>query len=342
MSINVCKRWRIPRPHSNETIAGTMQEIQLHRLDLNLLVVFEALMLEGSVVAAADKLGKTPSAVSHALARLREQVGDPLIVKVGGRMQPSPFALTLIEEVRPILRSIKRVLVQAAPFDPATSDRVFRVAIPAFTPLMPVVLNAVRDAASGVKLEWMLPNSAAYPAVAEGQVDLAHLGGETRLPEGLDEAEMPAFSWVSFVRKDHPAVQDWGLLAWSKWPHVQVNTANTVKSPLEIVLTAKGVSRQIGAMISEFASVGPLLAVTDLIGTFPLLLMAQDMQTYGLRALRPPVDFPPFRVRFFWSSRLANDPANRWLRDIVLRAYVDVHRRTEALVALAMRAQNVA
>ena len=88
-----------------------MNEIQLHRIDLNLLVVFEALMLEGSVAAAADKLGKTPSAVSHALARLREQVGDPLIVKVGWRMQPSPFALTLIEEVRPILRSVKRVLV---------------------------------------------------------------------------------------------------------------------------------------------------------------------------------------------------------------------------------------
>lgn len=83
-----------------------MKEIQLHRIDLNLLVVFEALMVEGSVVAAAEKLGKTPSAISHALARLRDQVGDPLLVNVGGRMQPSPFALTLIDDVGPILRSV--------------------------------------------------------------------------------------------------------------------------------------------------------------------------------------------------------------------------------------------
>ena len=68
-----------------------MKEIQLHRIDLNLLVVFEALMVEGSVAGAAVKLNKTPSAVSHALARLRDQVGDPLLVKVGGRMQASPF-----------------------------------------------------------------------------------------------------------------------------------------------------------------------------------------------------------------------------------------------------------
>ena len=103
-----------------------MKEIQLHRIDLNLLVVFEALMQEGSVAGAAAKLNKTPSAVSHALARLRDQVGDPLMVKVGGRMQASPFALQLIDDVRPILNSIKRVLKLPEPFDPAVSRRTAR------------------------------------------------------------------------------------------------------------------------------------------------------------------------------------------------------------------------
>ncbi len=74
-------------------ISCIMNDIQLSRLDLNLLVTFEALMAEGSVAKAAERLNKTPSAVSHALARLREQVGDPLMVKVGGKMQPSPFAV---------------------------------------------------------------------------------------------------------------------------------------------------------------------------------------------------------------------------------------------------------
>ncbi|MBA3911664.1 MAG: LysR family transcriptional regulator [Rhodobacter sp.] len=316
-----------------------MKEIQLSRLDLNLLVVFETLMEEGSVAAAADKLGKTPSAVSHALARLRDQVGDPLIVKVGGRMQPSPFALELIEEVRPILRSIKRVMMTKESFDPATSDRVFRIAMPWMPGVIRKVVNAVQGQASGVKLEWLRADSAAYPAVAEGLYDLVHLGGDRRLPDGLEEIEMPPFGRCSFVRKDHPALQDWGLHAWSKWPHLQVSIANDVRSPVDTSQTEKGLTRQIGALISEFAGIGSLLAGTDLIGTFPPILMAQDMQVWGLRALRPPLDFPPFRVRFFWSSRLASDAGSAWLREIVLRVYREEHATAEALVADAISAQ---
>lgn len=313
-----------------------MNEIPLHRIDLNLLVVFEALMLEGSVAAAAEKLGKTPSAVSHALARLREQVGDPLIVKVGGRMQPSPFALTLIEEVRPILRSVKRVLMQAAPFDPAASDRVFRIAMPGAPTVVAGVTNAVRAAAPGVRLEWLRPDSASYPAVAEGLYDLAHLAGETRLPEGLSEVEMPPFGWVTFLHKDHPALADWGPKAWSRWPHVQVAISNNVVSPVTDMQARAGLSRQVSTTISDFGSLGGFLANTDCLGTFPPLIMAQAMQTWGLRAMRPPVDFPPFRVRFFWSTRLARDPGSTWLREIVLRIYREEHDAAEAMVAEAI------
>ncbi|MFQ5624755.1 MAG: LysR family transcriptional regulator, partial [Paracoccaceae bacterium] len=103
MSFDLAPRKVLNEVHvwSIKTISCMMNEVQLHRLDLNLLVTFEALMDARSVSLAARKLGKTPSAVSHALARLRDQVGDPLLVKVGGKMRPSPFALTLIEDVRP-------------------------------------------------------------------------------------------------------------------------------------------------------------------------------------------------------------------------------------------------
>ena len=100
-----------------------MNEIQLHRIDLNLLVTFEALMEESTLTAAADRLAITPSAVSHALGRLRTQLNDPLLVRVGGRMKPSPYALELIEEVRPVLRGLRRMLAPRHPFDLATSDR---------------------------------------------------------------------------------------------------------------------------------------------------------------------------------------------------------------------------
>jgi DNA-binding transcriptional LysR family regulator len=310
-----------------------MKEIQLHRIDLNLLVVFEALMIEGSVAAAAEKLGKTPSAISHALARLRDQVGDPLLVKVGGRMRPSPFALILIDDVRPILRSIKRVLAVPEPFDPAISDRVFRIACPVSGQLMSEVIQRVQRQAPGIKLEWLSAPRHVYDAVAEGGVDLAHLGGEIRLPDGLEEVEVTPFKWASFVREGHPALANWGPEAWKTYPHVQVGIANGSRSPFDTPTKAGASDRKIGALISEFSSLGRLLSNSDLIGTFPTVIMAWDMETFGLHPLPPQIVPTSFRTRFFWSSRLANDPASKWIRQIVLQAYTDMQDEADRLVA---------
>src|SRR5204863_5004334 len=107
-----------------------MNKIDLRRFDLNLLVVFEVLMTERSVTRAAERLGRTQSAVSHSLSRLRSQLGDALLTKGGLRMQPTAFALELMEQARPMLRGIERVLSPRHLFDPATSRRIFRIAAP--------------------------------------------------------------------------------------------------------------------------------------------------------------------------------------------------------------------
>src|ERR1700681_2753321 len=109
-----------------------MNKIDLRRFDLNLLVVFEVLMTERNVTRAAERLGRTQSAVSHSLSRLRSQLGDPLLIKGGVRMQPTAFAVDLMEEARPMLRGIERVLSPRHVFDPACSQRVFRLAAPDF------------------------------------------------------------------------------------------------------------------------------------------------------------------------------------------------------------------
>src|SRR5437667_10994474 len=106
--------------------------IDLRRFDLNLLVVFEVLRRERSVPRAAERLGRTQSAVSHSLSRLRDQLGDPLLIKGGRRMEPTAFALEFVEQTRPILRSMQRVLSPRHAFEPATSRRVFRLAAPDF------------------------------------------------------------------------------------------------------------------------------------------------------------------------------------------------------------------
>src|SRR5262245_18701539 len=110
-----------------------MNKIDLRRFDLNLLVVFDVLMAERSVTRAAERLKRTQSAISHALARLRDQLGDPLLIKGGRCMEPTSFALEFAEQARPVLRSLQRMLSPRHAFDPATSRRVFRLAAPDFT-----------------------------------------------------------------------------------------------------------------------------------------------------------------------------------------------------------------
>jgi len=302
-----------------------VNELHLHRLDLNLLVVFEVLMTEGSVAKAAERLNKTPSAVSHALARLREQVGDPLMVKVGGKMQPSPFAETLIEDVRPILRSIQRVVTPPRPFDPATSMRTFRIAVPAITALIAEVFARINEAAPAVSLEWVPLGPHLYTAVVDEQIDLALLGADKPLPEGLMEQKMPILQRYTYMRADHPAADNWNKQAWLDWPHVMVGIANAARETVEDRVSRDGMQRRIGAHLPEFSGVAPLLARTNMLGTTVPLFMAEDKTTYGLIAKRPPVDLPDITFRFFWSARLSQDPGSKWLRSVVIGAYEAIH-----------------
>lgn len=298
-----------------------MNEIDLHRVDLNLLVVFEVLMETRSVTETAKKIGRTQSAVSHSLARLRDQLGDPLLVRVGGKMQPSPFAEMIIADVRPILRSIRRVIAPRNLFDPATSDRVFRIAMPTLTKVIAEVSARVETEAPNVKIEWLPAHHDAYAALSEGLIDLAHLGGEPRLPEGLEEQVMEPFSWVTFARRDHPACADWGLEAWRRYPHLMVNVTRSMRNPFPATSQGDSGARRVSAMIGDSAGVASLLEKSDFLATFPAMLLAWDMEAFGLRAMKPPVDLGPVLVRFFWSSRLANDAGGTWIRSIVVETY---------------------
>ena len=283
-----------------------------------------------SVSATAEKIGRTQSAVSHSLARLRDQLADPLLVRVGGKMQPSPFAEMIIEDVRPILRSIRRVIAPRSLFDPATSERIFRIAMPTLTKVIAEVSARVEAEAPNVKIEWLPAHHDVYAALSEGLIDLAHLGGEPRLPDGLEEQVIDPFSWVTFARRDHPACEAWGIDAWRKYPHLLVNVTRSMQNPFPVTPRGDADARRVSAMIGDLAGVASLLEKSDFLATFPAILLAWDMETFGLRAMRPPVDLGSVLVRFFWSSRLANDAGGIWIRSIVIETYRRLHAEAEA------------
>ena len=302
-----------------------MHEIDLTGLDLNLLVTFEVLMTEGSVTRAAQRLGRTQSAVSHALARLREQLGDPLLVKIGSGMAPSPFARDLVEDVRPILRSIQRIVSPPEPFDSTTSKRVFRVAIADFAPtLLPRVLSEVQHQAPGVLVEWLAPAAQTMTAVAEGQLDVALVTASAAVPEGGQRSDAGDLHSVTFARKGHPAIASWGAEAWSRWPHIQVQLGERGKSEVQRAVDEHGVKRAIGASVPNFSQIPALLARTNLLATMTPLVMDGAMERFGLRALEPPILIKPTSFFFAWSFRLANDPGSRWFRTLVMDAYSEL------------------
>ena len=293
-----------------------MKEIDLRRFDLNLLVVFEVLMIERSVTRAAERLGRTQSAVSHSLQRLRSQLGDPLLIKGGLRMQPTPFALELIEQARPMLRGIQRVLSPRHVFDPASSQRVFRLAAPDFMITLFIDLMArLRKEAPGVSVEWTAPREPTPLDVAEGQIDIAIVPAEIRLPDGATSEAVGALEWRCFGRQGHQAFSQWGPDTWAKWPHLVVRVGDNLTSPVNVAASAAGLGRTIAGWVPHFSAIAPVLARSDLIATLPAIVMEETIHPYHLESREVPFPIAPLPHAMIWSTGRNNDPDIAWLRD---------------------------
>jgi DNA-binding transcriptional LysR family regulator len=293
-----------------------MNEIDLRRFDLNLLVVFEVLLAERSVTRAAERLGRTQSAVSHSLSRLRDQLGDPLLIKGGKLMQPTAFALDFMEQVRPILRNIQRVLLPRHEFDPATSRRIFRLSAPDFAlTLFTRLLARLRAEAPGVSIEWTGLRNKMLSDLAEGQIDIAIAPTPLRLTEDVTGEGIGALTWRCFGRRGHPAFLKWGAKAWSHWPHLGVRIGNAEESPVTTAAASAGLERTIAGWVPNFAAVAPVLAASDLLATLPSLVMADMLHPHGLESRPVPFSIAPMPHAVLWSAGRSNDPEIRWLRN---------------------------
>jgi DNA-binding transcriptional LysR family regulator len=292
-----------------------MNSIDLRRFDLNLLVVFDVLMLERSVTRTAERLGRTQSAVSHSLARLRDQLADPLLVKGGRRMEPTAFALELVEQTRPILRGIGRLLSPRQAFDPASSRRVFRFAAPDFAlGLFTDLLARLRREAPGTSIEWTGPRETMLPELADGQIDVAIAPAGLRLPDGVSAEDIGALTWRCFARRDHPAFAKWNARAWVRWPHVVVRVGDRLESPVNRAAAAAGLERRIAGWLPNFSVVAPALANTDLLATLPVPAMAGTLRPFGLASRPVPIALEPLPHVLLWSTARSRDPQIAWLR----------------------------
>lgn len=283
--------------------------------DLNLLITLDVLLAEGSVAAAAKRLRLSPSAMSRALARLRETTGDPLLVRAGRGLVPTPRAVALREQVSRLVQEANAVLRPVQSLDMAQVARTFtlRTSEEFVENFGPALLARVAQDAPGVRLRFINKIDKDSTLLREGSVDLeTGVVDPTASPEVLTQA-LFRDRLVGVVRSGHPLSQgDVSVERYAAGQHVYVSRRGQDRGQIDDALEAQGLTRQINTVVAGFATAIALARDTDLIASVPERYTAHQRQ--GLYSFALPLALPTFTVSMLWHPRLDADLAHRWLR----------------------------
>ncbi len=297
--------------------------MHFRQLDLNLLVALDALLTERSITRAGKRLFLTQSAMSGALARLREYFGDELLVQVGRQMVPTPLAESLAQPVRRILMEIQQTLEARPTFDPATATRRFRLLMSDYVAsvLMVDVVRHLAALAPHVEIE-LISNDLEAPteALERGDVDLMVMPENYLLATHPSE---PLFddSYVCIASADHPDIGDsLSLDEYLALGHVMVHF-NRGRNPSmdEWVVGRLGITRRCEMVAMSFSSVAAFVAGTRRVATIQGRLAARLSALVPIKILRCPVDIPPLREAMQWHEQFERDAGLAWLRNEMRR-----------------------
>ncbi|NYT29804.1 LysR family transcriptional regulator [Rhizobium sp. WYCCWR 11128] len=286
--------------------------------DLNLLVTLDVLLAEGSVARAAQRLRLSPSAMSRALARLRETTGDPLLVRAGRGLVPTPRALELRERVARLVEDAQAVLRPAEALDLQRLVRPFtlRTSEGFAESFGPDLIARLGRQAPGVRLRFVQKPDKDSAPLRDGTVDL-----ETGVVSGTTGPEVRAQAlfrdrFIGVVRLGHPLCErEMTPSLYAGGQHIYVSRRGLDKGPIDDALNALGLERQIATIVSGFSTALALARNSDLIASVP------ERHTGALRAgmhsFPLPVPTPEITVSLLWHPRMDADPAHRWLRGCV-------------------------
>ncbi|MCC6348705.1 MAG: LysR family transcriptional regulator [Candidatus Eisenbacteria bacterium] len=284
--------------------------------DLNLLVTLDALLDEGSVARAARRLHLSPSAMSRALARLREATGDPLLVRAGRGLVPTPRALELRERIGPLLQDTYSVLRPSVALDPGSLVRTFtlRTSDGFVENFGPALVARLGSQAPGVRLRFLQKLDKDSGPLRDGSVDLeTGVIGPATGPEVRAQA-LFRDDFVGVVRSGHPLARGRMTLArYAAARHVAVARRGVTQGPIDEALEAVGARREITTFVGGFASAIALARATDLVASVPR--RHTENLRGGMHGFGLPFATPEVTVSLLWHPRNEADPAHRWLRD---------------------------
>lgn len=298
----------------------------MQKPDLNLLITLDVLLAEGSVVRAAQRLGLSPSAMSRALARLRKTTGDPLLVRAGRALVPTPRALELREQVSQLVHNAAAVLRPATQLDLTQLARTFtlRTSDGFVENVGAALLARIHQEAPDVRLRFMQKRDKESTLLRDGIVDLeTGVVGAMASPE-LRTRALFRDHFIGVVRASHPLCEgDITAARYAAQNHLLISRRQNHKGPIDEALQLLGLERNVIASVDSISTALALVKGSDLIATVPERHSAN--LRIGLHSFPLPFTLAPITLSMLWHPRMDADPAHRWLRRCVL----DVSSLTE-------------
>ena len=298
--------------------------MDIRQVDLNLLVIFDAMARHRSVIRTAEAVGLSQPATSAALARLRSMFGDPLFVRGGTEMQPTPRALALAPAIHRVVETINLEVLQPAAFEPALAERSFTILTPDIGEIsfIPGVLRHLRQAAPQVRLRTLsMPRKAAAEALESGQAELAvgffpDLQKAGFFQQALFRTSYTCIACASRTGNGNGnTTTRLSLKQFLAARHIVVRPEGR-EHAFDRWLEDKGHRRQVLLELSHFMSLLAILPDSDLIATVPDDIAAAVARHIKVSRLELPFKPPVIEVQQYWHRRLQHDPANRWLRGV--------------------------
>lgn len=299
----------------------------IRRIDLNLLVVFDAIMRRRNVTRAATDLGLTQSTISNSLKRLRDSLNDPLFVRESHGVAPTPFAERLMPYIEAALQSVSRGLEETRDFDPATAERTFNVIMTdiAEAVILPRMLDMCRTTAPGISIRAVNLSVDDTPeALRTGAADLA-IGFLPDFSGQFYQEFLFATDYVCIAADDNPVTR--GRFTLEKYlaaRHAIPELQGTGYSVVQEILERQGIELRIGARVPHFLSIPFVVASSDLIATIPAAFVTVLGARTAVKTLPHPLELPKVEIKLLWHERFHADAASRWLRDQLVTVFETV------------------
>lgn len=290
----------------------------MQSMDLNLLVALDALLTEGSVTAAAQRLDLSVPAMSRTLNRIRLMLDDPLFVRAGRGLVTTPRAEQLRQPVRLLLQQAELLLEKPQALDVATLRRVFSIRADDGTVavLAPALLKKVAQLAPKVTLSFVAQGQQDVDTLREGRIDL-DIGVIEDLGPEIVRQTLFRDQYVVVMRPQHPLLHERELSAkaFAMARHISVSRRGLLTGPVDLALAKQGLSRHVAAVTPTFAEAMLIVRETDLIATVPAIL-TQSMQ-HGLHCRKLPLETASISISQAWHPRFQTDAEHQFLRQLV-------------------------